>query len=396
MNSGIQRLTAKHIFNGSQFISDKVIIVNEQGRIVDVISTKDAGEEVKRFEGVLCPGFVNAHCHIELSHLTGKIPEHTGLVDFLITVTKKRNDLDREEIIYFSEKADREMFETGIVAVGDIANNTNSIGVKKNSLLYYHTFVEVIGFLNFNAKERFSWMEEIFREFSLNLLPASIVPHAPYSVSKTIFRLINNYDPEAIVSIHNQETENENLLYETGMSEFSKLYDSLGLDISEFKPTHRSSLKSWLPFFDHGQQLILVHNTFTDESDIEFAEMQNNKIFWCLCPNANLYIENKLPRIELLLKHQAKIVLGTDSLASNKQLSILEEMKTLHQYVPSLRLETMLGWATANGAAALGCEHTFGNFTIGSTPGILQIDGLEINPAGDFILKENSSVKRIV
>lgn len=396
MNSGIRRFTAKHIFDGTGFIQGKAVITNGDGRILDVIPAQEAGEDVKRIEGILCPGFVNAHCHIELSHLKGKIPEHIGLVDFLMKVTKKRNDLTEQEMISFTERADREMFENGVVAVGDVSNNTSSLHVKKNSSLYYHTFVEGTGFLNFNAKSRFAWIAGIFRQFTLNGLPASVVPHAPYSVSKALFMLINNFDPRAIVSIHNQETAAENFLYETGRSEFTRLYEALGVDISTFKPTRRSSLKSWLPYFDQEQQLILVHNTFTNEDDLNFAGNEDHRIFWCLCPNANLFIENRMPPVALLLKHHVTIVLGTDSLASNQQLSVLEEMKTLQKHFPSLRLDVMLGWATKNGALALGCEHTFGSFVTGSMPGLLQITETGRNSSGDLVLNENSSVKRIV
>lgn len=391
----IHRFSADYIFDGNHFVHDKTLITNNAGTILDLIPTEEAGEDIGFFEGILCPGFINTHCHLELSHLKNKVSSHTGLINFLMTVTQIRNDFSHDEIALFAQRADCEMMDNGIVAVGDISNNNSSVAVKETSKLYYHTFVEAIGFLDFNAKERFSYMEKIYRGFTDAGLKASIVPHAPYSVSPSLFRLINDFDQKDIISIHNQECEDENRLYETGKSDFTRLYRNLGIDISRFHPSGDSSLKSWLPYFTHPHPLILVHNTFTEESDVVFAEKSGRQVFWCLCPNANKYIENRMPPVELLLKYKAKVVLGTDSIASNHQLSILEEMKTLQQHFPQTGLETMLSWATQNGAEALNCENKFGSFKKGKTPGILHISPVRKDTGGEILLAESVKVERI-
>ena len=92
-----------------------------------------------------------------------------------------------------------------------------------------------------------------------------------------------------------------------------------------------------------------------------------------LCPNANLYIENRLPNINLLLKSGANICIGTDSLASNHQLSVMAELETIHQYYPEIAWEKLLGWATYNGASALQMQQSIGSFEAGKRPGIVQI-----------------------
>lgn len=394
-HSTVNKLSADFIFDGKHFVKNKTLITNDEGKILDLIPSENAGEDARFFEGVICPGFINAHCHIELSHLKDKILVHTGLIDFLMTIMQSRNDDKLEEIIACSQKADQEMRDNGIVAVGDISNNTCSISVKKNSHLYYHTFVEGTGFLDFNSEERFALMKRIYHDFIDSGLTTSLAPHAPYSVSSTLFHLINNFSKNDIISIHNQECEDENKLYETGKSDFTRLYNSLGIDISEFKPTNKSSLKSWLSYFNHQHPIILVHNTFTDESDIAFVNKSGHQVFWCLCPNANAYIENSMPPVELLLKHDAKIILGTDSLASNHQLSILEEIKTLQQHFPNLGLEMMLSWATLNGAEALNCEDKYGSFEKGKKPGILHIAPFRKNSGGEIILSKTTKAERI-
>jgi len=106
----------------------------------------------------------------------------------------------------------------------------------------------------------------------------------------------------------------------------------------------------------------------------EYAEAKGLKLIWCLCINANLYIENKVPPVEMLMKHNCPIVLGTDSYSSNWQLSITKEIQSLKNKFPSLSLETILQWATINGAKALKWEDEFGSFEKGKRPGITIID----------------------
>ena len=98
--------------------------------------------------------------------------------------------------------------------------------------------------------------------------------------------------------------------------------------------------------------------------------------FWCLCPNANQYIEQTMPPIELLRTGAANIIVGTDSYASNWSLNILDELKTIQQHHPQIPLEEMLGWATINGARALQMEKHLGSFETGKKPGIVLIENI--------------------
>ncbi|MGH2644113.1 MAG: hypothetical protein ACRDE2_09205, partial [Chitinophagaceae bacterium] len=79
-NSTTHRFSADLIFDGKCFVKDKTLIIDEEGKILDLIPSAKAGEDIRFFDGILCPGFINAHCHLELSHLKDKIQTHTGLV----------------------------------------------------------------------------------------------------------------------------------------------------------------------------------------------------------------------------------------------------------------------------------------------------------------------------
>jgi cytosine/adenosine deaminase-related metal-dependent hydrolase len=325
---------------------------------------------------------VNTHCHVELSHLKEKIKQHTGLVNFIMDVQKHRQT-DKSAIIEAAFKADDEMYENGIVAVGDISNTNNSIGVKESSRLYYHTFIETFGFLPSRAEETFNNALELLKEFKP--MPVSITPHAPYSVSKELFKLIRDYcsTGQNLVSIHNQECEDENKFYRYKLGSFLDMYAAFGIDIQYFKPQARNSVQSILPLLSNKQDILMVHNTCTNLKDIYFIKRFDRSITWCFCPNANLYIENRLPKVELFIGQGYNITLGTDSLASNNKLCILNEMRTLQDKIPEISTAKLIEWGTLNGARFLGIDDEKGTLEPGKTPGlnlITGLDGLKITP----------------
>lgn len=136
---------------------------------------------------------------------------------------------------------------------------------------------------------------------------------------------------------------------------------------------------------------MLVHNTYTSLKDIYFILRSGRAVTWCFCPNANLYIENRLPKVEMFQFHDFNITIGTDSLASNKNLCILSELKTLHLNFPSLSLIETINWATINGALFLGIENTYGSIEKGKKPGLNLIT--DVN---DLKISSNSKVKKLV
>jgi aminodeoxyfutalosine deaminase len=368
-----RKIKGHNIFDGYRFVgNDKVLVTQADGTIEAIINEKDAGEDVQIFDGTICPGFVNAHCHIELSHLKNKIPQHTGLVDFIVDILKLRaaNDEIKEEAMRLAEE---ELYNSGTVAVGDICNTTDSIFLKQTSKLLWHNFIEVSGFTEDIADLRFENGKNVFQQFNNLTTNNSFVPHAPYSVSSKLFQLINEIAHNNILSIHNQETPTENEFIQNKTGDFLRLYENLGIDISSFAPTNKTSLQHWLPKLSNAKKIIAVHNSFTTEDDIAFAKQisSTQKMYYCLCPNANLYIENTLPPIEILMKNNCNIVLGTDSYASNTQLNIFEEIKTIQKNFSHISLENILQWATSNGAKALGLEGELGSFEKGKKAGLV-------------------------
>jgi cytosine/adenosine deaminase-related metal-dependent hydrolase len=127
---------------------------------------------------------------------------------------------------------------------------------------------------------------------------------------------------------------------------------------------------NWLP---GNKQYLFVHNTYTTAKEVAAAQQHCANTYWCLCPNANIYIENRLPDITMLIAANASICIGTDSLASNHQLSILSELHTIRAHYPDINWEILLKWGTIGGAKALQMEETIGTIEPGKQPGILQL-----------------------
>lgn len=373
-----KKFSASQLFDGYNFLpTGTVLITSVKGEIVDTVISEDAGDDVQHLKGILSPGFINCHCHLELSHLKNTIPQQTGLVNFLQHVMRNVA-ASNEKKLAAMQSAENELYKTGIVAVGDICNTADTIPIKQHSKIHWHNFIEVSGFVETGAQKRLKEIKKIGDQFSVFNFQFSTVPHAPYSVSKKLFELLNTLPNNNLISIHNQESEEESKLYKNKTGNFLELYKNFGIDISKFNSSGKTSLQTWLPYFTNNQRIIAVHNTFISKEDLTFTKSyignRTSNIAFCLCPNANLYIENNLPPIDLLVKNDCTIVLGTDSLASNHQLNMLEEIKTIQQYYPKIELQTLLQWATSKGAAALQMKEKLGSFEKGKKPGLVFIE----------------------
>jgi len=157
-----------------------------------------------------------------------------------------------------------------------------------------------------------------------------------------------------------------------------QLFETIGVNIDFFKPSGKSSLQTVWPVMNlQHKQWLLVHNCYTTAADIAACRLADGNVFLCLCPVANVYIGNPLPDIEMLQQSGLTLCLGTDSLASNHQLSILHEMKLLQYSFPQVTLQALLQLATLNGAKALQIADRFGSFEKSKQPGILIVKDVD-------------------
>ncbi|MBF44873.1 MAG: amidohydrolase [Flavobacteriales bacterium] len=373
-------LTSDIIFTAfSSPIYDGVIVVDDDGKIADLLEDNQQidSANLEYFRGALCPGFINTHCHLELSHLQGELAPKTGLPHFINSIGQIRKASQRRKDDAL-KLADRQMYNNGIVAVADISNTADSFSSKANSAIYYYTFIELFSSNPHKAEEVF---ERGLKLSELCNTPNSLTPHANYSVSLPLFEKIRHHNKGEIISIHSQETSEEDTMFLNGTG---KLLSQL-IAKEFFKYTGKTALQSTLPLLPESP-ILLVHNTFTKKEDMTEAISNFDKLYWCTCPKANLYIENQLPNYQQFIDAQVKMTIGTDSLASNDTLSILEEMKTIQSYVS---LDLLMEWACKNGAEFLGLD-ALGTLKKGKIPGINYI-----NHIIDGKLTDASQVKKL-
>lgn len=388
--------SADILFLGDQEpIINGFVQVDQLGQIIEIGPITESIEVDEHFTGALCPGFINAHCHLELSFMFQKIPTHIGLIEFIKNVINIRDQFEvpvQQEAI---SKAAEEMFQNGIVAVGDISNDNRSFSVKESSELRFHTFVEVFDF------EANATIDNIYKGIDVfEAAPktkgntASITPHAPYSCTPTLVNFCDRFSRSRtpLLSIHNQEQPQENQYFLSKTGAWNDLFHEWDINQDWFLPANKTSLQAMGELLSDKNQVLYIHNTFTSGDDVHWATKNLKKVFFCTCPNANLYIENKLPNYPTLVEADATMCIGTDSLASNWQLSILEEMKTIQQNFPQYSTETLVQWACWNGAQAIFMDEDLGRLKEGKKPGIVHISHLD----KDFNLTSESKSSRII
>lgn len=368
--------TATYVHTPTGWESDLAIEVDESGMITDMGTLPDGEEQVVELEGLLVPGFVNAHCHLELSALKGLVPEGMGMAGFVGKLMAARatiSDLDAKQAI--GEAMDA-AHATGTVAFGDICNGALSIDAKRaRPHIFTHSFIELLGLDNTKANhivENGKILAEEFKD-----LEHSLTLHAPYSVSPALRTAVQQSNQE-MYSFHLHESKQE---IDVFRGRGGSLWQFLkGIPLSHtlaFPPTKPIAylLKNMPP----ESKMLWVHLAEISALTLASKAQYFEQAYACLCPRANQYIHQSIPDVAMLQRIMSdRICIGTDSLASNHDLHILEELRMIQRFFPSVSLHTLISWATAHGSEALGIDDRYGTFVPGTQPGIVLIS--QTNP----------------
>ena len=374
-------LTADYLFPlNKNPIKEGVLQVNDKGDVIEILEQRKLvpKRNLEVYNGILCPGFVNSHCHLELSHLKGISTKGKGIIDFISNI-KQRNNYSKQQINVAIDLAEQQMIKNGIVGVGDVCNTNDTINQKIQNNLRYYNFIEVFGVSNNTVDSIILNAIDLRRQFRELNQKATITPHAPYSVLPNLMRSItNNLDiKDDLISIHMNESKLENELFEQKKGAFKDWLQELNAS-DEIWVKRNKPLDILIELAT--KKILLVHNTFANED-----ELKEN--YFCTCPKANLYIENTLPDYSLF--DSTRLCVGTDSLASNNSLSILDELKII-QDNSKFDLNTLLQIASKNGAEILGFTD-LGSFSEGKNPGVNLIQNLD-----GFKIKNDSNLLKII
>ena len=364
------------------------------GRIT-AVGTCSCDESVS--PGALIPGFVNSHCHIELSHLHKKFRKGTGMAGFIDQINELRDWAGRDTKILLTRQWMDKMWEDGVSAMADISNDDSSFEVKKNHPIYTRTFLEVFGsepHMCEGVMSEVAQLQILSDEAGIDAAPT---PHSCYTMSPSLLSASAAKGLESgYLSYHSQESQEEEDLLISGSG---AMYDNRKRSGMSTPPvTGGSSLEYFIgrlaeagqaPYDEH---ILLVHNVCLGQGDIDAAKAVMKNVYWAVCPLSNIFIHNALPPIDLMRANGLDITVGTDSLSSNDDLSMIAEIACLHENFPSVPMGELLTWASLNGARFLSKEDTLGSIVSGKRPGIVLVRGLD----KDGNITKESTSERII
>ena len=383
--SYIYTLDAEPIRNGYVEYDDT------DGRIVAVGSCEP---EEDICPGALVPGFVNAHCHIELSHLHKKFRKGTGMAGFIDQINELRDWAGREVKMQLTQQWMDKLWEDGVSAMADISNDDSSFEVKKSHKLHTRTFLEVFGSepeMCEGVMKEVAELQAIADRIGIDAAPT---PHSCYTMSPQLLSASADKGLESgYLSYHSQESQEEEDLLINGTGAMYENRKRSGMSTPPV--TGESSLKYFLDRLaqvrqaPYDENILLVHNVCLRQSDIDALKKVMNNPYFAICPLSNIFIHNTLPPIELMRANKLAIALGTDSLSSNDDLDMMKELVCLHMNFPEIPMQELLQWASLNGARFLRKEGELGTLAVGKHPGVVMITEIDadgcITPASRSI-----------
>ncbi len=362
-----------------------------------IVGTGPCAPDEAVAEGALVPGFVNAHCHVELSHLHGKFVKGTGMAGFIDQINELRDWAGREVKVELTRRWMDKMWADGVSAMADISNDDSSFGVKKTHPMYTRTFLEVFGSepeMCEGVMKDVSGLQKVADSYSIDAAPT---PHSCYTMSPQLLSASAAAGLESgFLSYHSQESREEEDLLRSGSGAMYENRKRSGMSTPPV--TGESSLKYFISRLaaakegPYGEHILLVHNVCLEQEDIDATKKVMKNPYFAICPLSNLFIHNALPPIALMRKNALAVALGTDSLSSNDDLDMVKELVCLHENFADVPMDELLTWACFNGAKFLEKDDVLGSLTVGKKPGIVRISNID----NEGFVTVNSNSARVI
>lgn len=393
------RIAASFVYtlDASEPIRNGYVEYDEEGTILGVGACDDVASEERFLYGAIVPGFVNAHCHVELSHLHGKFRKGTGMAGFIDQINALRDWAGKDVKQALVKEWMDKMWREGVSAMADISNDDSSFDVKKSHPMYTRTFLEVFGSEPEMCEGVMQEVTELNAVADSAGIDAAPTPHSCYTMSPQLLSASALAGLEkGYVSYHSQESQEEEELVRSGSGAMYENRKRSGMSTPPV--TGESSLKYFLdrlsdvkvaPYDEH---ILLVHNVCLSQDDIDAAVKVMKNVYWAICPLSNIFIHDSLPPIPLMRRNGLDIMLGTDSLSSNDDLDMVKEMICIHENFPEVSMSEILRWSSLNGARFLSKDDELGSLTPGKRPGIVFIADVD----GDGYITSGSRSERII
>ena len=367
------------ILNGAIEIKGKNIV--KVGNYKELSKEVTSAKIIDFEEAVIVPSLVNAHTHLELSALRFRVPSTGNFISWVKNVIKLRESLTPVEMKESAKITLNNLWKDGIGIIGDVGNTAITLDLLCNSLFYGYFFQEVLSF-----KGNYSLKELKLKAPCINF-KITYSAHAPHTVAPLLIQAIKSYNRrrKKLFCIHCAESQEEVEFLKTGEGSWAHLLKEKRQWNESFTPPQTTPVKYLHQLGVLDKNTLLIHAIHLDEEDLKI--LKENQVKICICPKSNLYIGVGIPKLKELLSAGIEVCIGTDSLASNDNLSIWEELKTIYTLYPDVSPEDLLKLATLNGAKILGFNK-MGAILPGYIPNFLVINVKEyLNDSAEDTLK---------
>ena len=352
-------LRAKYLLSNSFQVIENGALVIHGTQIADIGTYKAVkrgnNSDVRDLgEAVIMPGLVNAHTHLELTHHQHLIQRTSRFTDWLSQLI--RNHKSDSEWVGSAVNAGIEMsVEGGATTIADIHGFGKSAHTHKNSPVRTVVFFETTGFSPDRTQNGVDRINEFLASSPQKdaLFQPAVSPHALYSTSATLYRYCLEIAQSRGLPLctHLSETNDEIEFLQSGIGAFAELLKAFGISMKEWTPPECSPIQHLKDIGILEYRPLLAHCNYLTDTDIQTLAASNASV--AFCPRAHRYFQHTSHPISRLIKAGVNVTIGTDSLASNWSLSMLDELKYLASTQDSLSPETIIGLVTINGARAL-------------------------------------------
>jgi len=346
-------------------------VVAVDGELIAAVGPHDGGA-VEDLGGVaILPGVVNAHTHLELSWMRGRVPPNASMPAWAASLMALRRTVSPEPAEPIAD-AIREARRAGTSLVGDVTNTFATYEPLLDSELSAALFRELLGFsaADPDAVVRVA-QDQIAALTPVAWLRPSLAPHAPYSVSPALMRAIGRGNGDRPLSIHLGESAQEVQFLRDGTGEWRALLERLGVWNAAWTPPACGPVDYLDGFGLVNERLIAVHGVqFTDG---ELARLAAAAATVVTCPRSNRWTGAGAPPIERFYASGARVAIGTDSLASVADLNLFAELAEVRRLAPGVPASRILASATLAGAQALGFASELGSIEPGKRADLLAV-----------------------
>lgn len=383
-------------------LRDAAVVLDASGK-VEAVGARAALRE--RFpqaswqtqRGILLPGLVNAHVHLELSALRGQTRSGGGFGPWVTSVMEARARLAPEQDAEAIEGGVSELLRAGTVAVGEVTNSLAPVSALASAPLLGRVFHEVYG-VRREAGEAMLAAAQAARA-ALGAWPENLSyapsPHTLYSLHPDVVRQILALTRGQRTSLHLAEHAAERAYLRDGGGPFAEFLRARGLPAADWPPPGLSPVAYARQLGALGPEVIAVHLCAAARE--ELARVAESGAPAVLCPRSNLFIELKLPPLFDVLELGLRPGLGTDSLASNTTLDVLAEAAALRDRFPQAEAGVLFSMACWFGAVALGLSHRVGALAPGLAPGLLAVElEREIDDPFQVLLRSPPPPRRVL